>query len=524
MDLPQLITALGDPRAYPHAVEKVEVRQTHISVVFLAGPFVYKVKKPVNLGFLDFSSLAKRRHFCAKEVRLNRRLSPHVYLGVVPIVAHAGGVRIEGDGPAIEWAVKMARLPDDATLERRLERGELAAGHFTALARVVAGFHAAAERSAHIASFGRFDVVAGNVRENFKQSEPEIGRTIHPQVHARLCELAEAHLERLGPLIEARAGRGMPCDTHGDLHLDHVYLFPDRTPPEDLAIIDCIEFNERFRFADPVADMSFLAMDLKFHGRSDLARAFADVYFTAAKDSEGRALLPFYIAYRAAVRGKVEGMELRETEVPADEKARALTRARAHWLLALGELEELSRRPCLLLVGGLPGSGKSTLARDLSARAGFTVLNSDRIRKELAGLPAEARGPVSLYTDAVTESTYAECLRRAEVSLFRGERVIIDASFRQNAFRQRFLHTARRLAVPTLWLECQADPAVCRRRLAGRHGDVSDADWAIYELSAEHWEAPSPDVTAAWQVVDANGSSEQVAETALRGLRECEFA
>jgi predicted kinase len=193
-------------------------------------------------------------------------------------------------------------------------------------------------------------------------------------------------------------------------------------------------------------------------------------------------------------------------------------------LLALGELEEVSRCPGVLLIGGLPGSGKSTLARDLSAHAGFNVLSSDWIRKELAGLPAEARGTASLYTDAMNESTYAECLRRAEESLFRGERVIVDASFRQNAFRQRFLNAARAMAVPALWLECRADPEVCRRRLAGRHGDVSDADWAIYEFSAAHWEAPSPDVIAAWNIVDANGARDQVADAAMRILHEREFA
>ena len=173
----------------------------------------------------------------------------------------------------------------------------------------------------------------------------------------------------------------MPRDTHGDLHLDHVYLFPDRAPPADLVIIDCIEFNERFRFADPVADMAFLVMDLAFHGRRDLARAFADAYFRASGDEEGRALLPFYTAYRAAVRGKVEGMELAEREVPEAERAAALVRARAHWLLALGELEEPGRRPCLVLVGGLPGTGKSTLARGLAEQAGFTVIRSDLVRR-----------------------------------------------------------------------------------------------------------------------------------------------
>src|SRR5262249_6665460 len=157
---------------------------------------------------------------------------------------------------------------------------------------------------------GRFDVVASNARENFTQAAAQVGVTLSAPVLERLRELTEAHLARLRPVIDDRAARGVPCDTHGDLHLDHVYFFPDRAPPDDLVIIDCIEFNERFRFADPVADMAFLVMDLLFQGRRDLADAFSAAYFRAANDSDGPALLPFYIAYRAAVRGKVEGFEL----------------------------------------------------------------------------------------------------------------------------------------------------------------------------------------------------------------------
>src|SRR5260370_785717 len=180
MDLPQLISALSNPQAYPNLVENVEVRQTHISVVFLAGEFVYKVKKPIALGFLNFSTLALRHHYCEEEVRLNSRLSPWVYLGVVPIVANGDGVTVEGAGPAIEWAVKMARLPDDATLERRLERGVLTATQIADLAHVVAGFHAQAERSPRIAQYGRLEGVAANPRGDLTEAEPDGGCTVHP--------------------------------------------------------------------------------------------------------------------------------------------------------------------------------------------------------------------------------------------------------------------------------------------------------------------------------------------------------
>jgi aminoglycoside phosphotransferase family enzyme/predicted kinase len=524
MELNALIEALSQPAAYPHPVADVEVHQTHISIVWLAGPYAYKVKKPVEMGFLDFSTLDKRRHFCEEEVRLNRRLAPTVYLGVVPVTRNAAGVRLEGEGEVIEWAVKMERLPDHATLEQRLQRGEVTSALVISLARKIAGFHDHAESGPHIAAFGRFDVVAGNARENFDQSVSQVGSTISQAVFDRLRALTDETLIRHRSLIEARAERGLPRDTHGDLHLDHVYLFPDREPPDDLVIIDCIEFNERFRFADPVADTSFLAMDLLFHGRGDLAEVFSQSYLEAAGDQEGRALLPFYTAYRAAVRGKVEGFELLEKEVPAGERAAALARARAHWLLALGQLEEPGRKPCLVLVGGLPGTGKSTLARGLAAQGNLSLIRSDVVRKDLAGLseetPASSRFGEGIYAPAWTARAYGECLHRADALLFEGKRVVVDATFAEEEKRRAFLDAAARLCVPAILFLCRAEPQTVRLRLEHRHCDVSDADWSVYLEAAERWEEPAPGTRLAVQEVTTNAPPEQTIAAASKSLRD----
>src|SRR5579872_2823633 len=422
MDLIQLIEALSDPAAYPHAVQGIEVKQTHISVVFLAGQFVYKLKKPVNLGFLDFSTLEKRKHFCEEEVRLNRRLAPNIYRGVVPITQTSTGVQIEGEGPAIEWAVKMERLPDGTSMLDRLKHGEVDRKIVELLAKKIAAFHAQAESGPQIATFGRFGVVAKNARENFEQSLTHVGTTVSQSVFDRVRSLTEELLTQLQSLIEARAARGVPRDTHGDLHLDHVYHFPDREPPNDLIVIDCIEFNERFRYADPIADIAFLAMDLIYNGQRKLSDDFIALYVQATGDAEGSALLAFYVAYRAVIRAKVEGIELFEKEISQEKRSIATQRARAHWLLALVELENPARLPCLILVGGLPGSGKSTLARGLAEKGSFRVIRSDVVRKELAGIDpnASARGEFDegIYTVEWTARTYAECLRRAEQLLF----------------------------------------------------------------------------------------------------------
>jgi len=523
MDLTLLIEALSNPAAYPHPVERVEVRQTHISVVFLAGLYAYKIKKPVHPDFLDFSTLEKRRHFCQQEVHLNRRLAPEVYLGVVPVSQTAKGVRFEEEGEVVEWAVKMQRLPDEATFQERLRHEEIGVDQAKALGRRIASFHRAAETSPRIATFGRYEAVARSVMELFAESAPQIETTVSKAVFCRVQRLTEQALARLCPLIEDRSARGVTRDCHGDLHLDHVCYFPERAPSADLVIIDCIEFNERFRFIDPVADMAFPAMDFAFQGRRDLAGAFAEAYFRAAGDDEGRALLPLYVAYRAMVRGTVEGLLLAEKEVSEAEHVAALERARAHWLLALTELEESSQKPCLLLVAGLPGTGKSSLARGLAEKAGFHVIRSDVVRKELAHrTPSEASLPPreELYSSEWTDRTYAECLRRAEQLLFEGKRVLVDATFREEQKRQTFLTAAVRWGVLPVMLLCAAEPETVRRRLEQRRSDASDADWSVYLQAAKKFEPLGPLTRRYCHTISTEGSTEQAARRALEVLRQ----
>jgi aminoglycoside phosphotransferase family enzyme/predicted kinase len=522
MDLAELIDALSAPAAYPQPVEKVEVRQTHISVVFLAGEYVYKLKKPVKPNFLDFSTLEKRLHYCREEVRLNRRLAPDVYLDVVPAIRTANGLKWEVEGEVIEWAVKMRRLPEEATLLERLQRDEVGVEMIESLARKIASFHRTAETNEWIASFGRFEGVARIVRDVFSNSMPQVGKTVSQGVFDRIRVLTEERLTQLRPFIEGRASRGMPRDTHGDLHLDHIYYFPDKPPPADLVIVDCIEFNERFRYIDPVSDMAFAVMDLAFQGRRDLARTFADAYFRAADDVEGRELLPLYTAYRATVRGEVEGMLVVQQEVPESERATAEKKARARWLLALGQLEKPGKKPCLLFMAGLPGTGKSMLAQALAERANFSLIRSDVVRKELA---TEARSAGNeIYTPEWNARTYAECLLRAEPLLFEGKRVLVDATFREEKERRIFLEAAIRWGVPGAMLLCRSEAETVRRRLQQRKGDASDADWSIYLHLSANWQEVSAPTQRHCYTISTDGTPDEALSRALEVLRALELA
>jgi len=523
MDLQHLISELSSIECYPFAVDHVDVRQTHISVVFLAGPFAYKIKKPVDLGFLDFTTLNYRHFYCQEEVRLNRRLAPTVYLGVVPITRRNGKLCLEGDGETEEWAVKMRRLPDQATLRHQLGERHVNANLMNLLGQRIACFHQQAESSSEISSYGTFDTVALNARENFKQTISQLNRSVSRAVYDRLELLTEHALAEQRLLIDSRAGRGMMRDTHGDLRADHIYFFVDKRPV-DFVIIDCIEFNKRFRYADPIADMAFLFMDLKALGFPHLAEAFADGYFGAADDNDGRKLLGYYTSYRAIVRAKVEGFKLDEMEIPLEERQRAQARAMKQWSLALGEMETANRKPCLNLIGGLPGTGKSTLARELAKRINAQLIRSDVVRKELAGLKPDESARNSyeqgIYDSTWTEKTYAECLRRAAQYFAEGRRVIIDASFGQERHRRDATTLALNWCVPFTFFLCTANSETIRRRLAQRNNDASDADWHVYEKAANRWEATGTETGRELCEIESENGIDASLQVALNHLRK----
>jgi aminoglycoside phosphotransferase family enzyme/predicted kinase len=463
----------------------MELRETHISQVFLAESSVYKLKKSVNLGFLDFSTLALRKQFCEAELALNRRLAPDVYLGLVPIVRDGQGVhRLGASGDPVEWAVVMRRLAQSAAADQRLLEGRLGRDEVALLAQHLAEFHAQARCDAETTHFGQVSLIEANVRENFQQTRagalqfmagPEFAALEHWQLNFLLEQRA---------CFEARMAAGRIRDGHGDLRLEHCYLEPDG----QVRIIDCIEFNQRFRYADVCADIAFLSMDLSWHGRPDLSEDFLAQYARAAHDYDLYALVDFYESYRAHVRAKVSSLVMDDPNLAADARAQAAAQARKYYLLAEACSREPLEPPQLVAVGGVIASGKSTVAEQLAGLIHAPVIDSDRTRKRLLGVELLTHLPEAAFSGAydrdVTARTYQELLRCAEVVLRSRRSVILDASFRERDARLAAFELSQRLGLRFLFVECSADAATSRARLARRAEQPSISDGRAELLDA----------------------------------------
>jgi len=326
--LPSTIKALLKPQTYPHRPQKIELVQTQMSFIFLAGEYVYKIKKPVNLGYLDYTTLEKRHFFCHQELELNRRLCPGAYLAVVPIVEEKGGLRIEGRGKAIEYAVKMKQLPQDRMMDVLLPRGQVTPEMVARVAEKLVGFHQKAETNRKIAAFGKLDVIRQNTDENFGQTEKYIGTSITAEEYQHIKNYTDNFIDSNASLFDKRVREGRIRDCHGDLHVAHV-CFTD-----DICIYDCIEFNDRFRYSDVASDIAFLAMDLDRYQQAGLSRHLVNTYVGLGHDEELLKLLNFYKCYRAYVRGKVESFKLDDPYIPEEEKAKVLTAAQSYFQLA----------------------------------------------------------------------------------------------------------------------------------------------------------------------------------------------
>jgi aminoglycoside phosphotransferase family enzyme/predicted kinase len=484
----EMEVALADPTFYPHRATNIQVEETHISKVFLTGDFAYKVKKPVNLGFLDFTTLKKRRHYCKQEVLLNQRLSKGVYLDVVAITREPTAYMLNGPGEPVEYAVKMRQLPREKTMLELLLRGKLSGAMVQELVDVLVRFYQKARKGPEIEVMGSREMVEINTREDFTQTEPFVPEILNQKKFSRLNQAVRTFLSNHEQLFNHRIETGFIRDCHGDLRLGHIYFLDHSDSLTGIQIIDCIEFNERFRYGDVAEDLAFLAMDLDYHGFAEVSQELITAYAQAANDPEVFLLLDFYKCYRAHVRCKVECLRQAVGDLPA-KKARVVEeRAQRYFDLASWYAASFNR-PTLWIVCGLIGSGKSTIAAELAKPLTVKVLSSDFIRKKMFGFspqePALAAFEEGLYTPVVTARTYQNMLLQAKVEISNGNSVILDATFGKRQHRETFRHLAQEMGANVIFVECLCPDSELRKRLAGRQGKITISDARLQHLEAQ---------------------------------------
>jgi hypothetical protein len=471
------------PEAYPDPrPTRVELVTTHISWVFLTDHDVWKLKRPVDYGFVDYTTLERRRFFCEEEIRLNRRLAPDVYVGVAPVRLGSRGHTLAGDGAVVDYAVHMRRLPDGASADALLRAGALTHDHLWLVAERLGHFFAAAPA---MPAYGAVDLLQANTARNFDLARPFVRNLLSAGAFEAVRAWQLGFLERHADRFQRRVDQGRIRDGHGDLRLEHVY-FEVGIP----LVIDCVEFSDRLRACDVASDAAFLAMELDARGRSDLAGSFLGRVALEANDYDLYDVVDFYLSYRAWVRALVAALLMADPSTPPQKAARKAGEARGLFALA----DRYARAPVppgpVVAIGGLIATGKTILAEALARALGLPVVGSDRTRKWLAGLAPTEQAAASVYTAAFSQRTFDEVFRRAAVVLQSGRGVVLDATFRHRALRRRAEELAERHRRPFLFVETTCDEATLRERLRRRAAgpSVSDATESLLTRLQEEFE------------------------------------
>ncbi|MDY6941595.1 MAG: AAA family ATPase [Pseudomonadota bacterium] len=483
MSFPAFLQRLQTAARFPHPVSDFQIIETHISWLLLTGSYVYKFKKPVELGFLDFSSLEKRRYACEEEIRINRRMAPDLYVGVVAITGQVSAPELDGKGPVIEYAVKMRQFDPDQTLDQLAMRGALHGELVDSLAKEVAQFHIDATQALPSTPWGEPDQILHDVLENFRTVRLCLGQDSELQIKLSSMQVdSAAWHDALFETFCDRKAAGWVRELHGDLHLGNIVRWQGHVVP-----FDAIEFNPALRWIDTVNDIAFLIMDLSVKGQNGLAHRFLDQYLALCGDYEGLAVLDFYQAYRAMVRAKVAAIGVAQARAQSQDDAEFHARCRDYLEFA----GQCSDRPggILILTYGVSGSGKSYWTERLVERLPAIRLRSDVERKRLFGLRPQTRAAAgvgeSIYSAQASEQTYARLRNLARAILRTGRTVVVDASFLRQAERQRFVEAvAEPEGVPHVILSFTAPAAELRRRVIDRERSgqsVSDAGLAVLQ-------------------------------------------
>ncbi len=495
---------------YSHPVkEPIELIQTHISYVFLTGDFVYKLKKPVNFGFLDFSTLEKRQHFCHEELRLNQRAAALLYLSVESVSLVGEQYQLGDKGEIVDYAVKMRQFPQEDLFSTLFDEGKLKETDLEELGRVVAQYHAKTQTNDYIRSFGEVPQVRASIDENYAQTNKYIGG---PQTQAHFeatKKYTDGFFENRAELFKSRVVGEFIRECHGDLHLRNICRWHEK-----IILFDCIEFNEPFRFVDVMYDVAFTVMDLEARQRRDLGNVFLNTYIEETGDWEGLQLLPLYLSRQAYVRAKVNSFLLDDPGIPTSVKQEAEKTASAYYHQAWEYTKPNQGR--LILMSGLSGAGKSTTARYLARQLGAIHIRSDAVRKHLAGIPLQMRGGDDLYTAQMTEKTYARLLELGIILASQGFAVILDAKYDRRHLRQEALAQAQHHQLPLEIIYCTAPLEVLKQRLLARTGDIADATADLLASQQTQTEDFTPEEKAYVKVLDTTRSLEAQLKEVIR--------
>ena len=490
------ISALSHADAYPHRVDEIQLIETHISWVFLTGDYAYKIKKPVDFGFLDFSTLAKRQKFCEEELRLNGRLAPTLYLDVVPIYGPGSKATIAGDGEVIEYAVKMRQFDLQNTFDNLLAHDALTASHIEETAQVLARFHstiAVADKASH---FGSPEAIQQPAMENFDQMDAALHAALQSikiqhgldETVAQLRQWTADHHQTLTPVFRQRKGAGCIRECHGDLHLRNIVIWEGRVTP-----FDGIEFNDNLRWIDVISELAFLLMDLDDHQQPSLSRQLLNRYLSLTGDYDGLPVLRYYQVYRAMVRAKVAGLRLGQIETQ-DEVSQQLQEISNY--LQLAKRYTQAQQPALIITHGLSGSGKTYLSNQVTVATEIIHLRSDVERKRLFGLSEHAKTQsapnAGIYTSDSTSKTYERLLSLSRDILAANYSVLVDATFLKRQQRDLFRSLANELNVPFTIMHCEANDKTLRQRVRLRLEEEKDASEANEDVLTKQQQKQEP--------------------------------
>ena len=497
MEESKFLKYLQKPETFGYKVKSVKILQTHISYIALTGRYCYKVKKSVNFGFLDFSTLENRKYFCKEELRLNKRLCPEIYLDVVRITRKKNGFEINGSGEVIDYAVKMKEFSQKFILNKLLERNKIDEKIINNIVDILVNFYKSGKSTDEIKHFGTVETIKRNNNENFDQTEDFINLTIKKEIFDFIKKTTNDFLSENKNIFSNRIKNNFIKDCHGDLHSGNIVLFNDK-----ICIFDCIEFNKRFRYSDIASDIAFLAMDLDFLGQAYLSSYLIEKYVEKSQDNNIFNVLNFYKCYRAYIRGKVTGFKINDSNIDKSEKDKMIDISKKYFDLAYYYSQLFSRKnkknskPILFITTGLTGTGKTTIARKIAVDYKAQIISTDSVRKEILGIDKYERHydayNTGLYSPKKMIETYDKIFEKTDFLLNKKKNVVLDATFKTEKLRDTARKISQKNNANFLIVYCNCPEEKVKKYLDNRANkkSISDGRWEIYIKQKDSFEKP----------------------------------